>query len=250
MSKYDRTAISRKLIGITEGQFKHLGIPKLTQTEIESITDVPKQQINSYINGTIPRMDTVVKLSEGLGVSVDFLVKDDVVEPKADTQAIFQETGLSSDTFNILKSFKLRKEINLPLVINALELLIKHAGDWYNDPLIAIGKFLKLDEDDTIYLLNDKKFDKFEEILNSSTSVDDIRIEYENLIHGKPETYDSISEFPSIQTINKSQLLLQHVQNELTSLKRTLWSDIEEANANNIENDDVISVDWSNGTIL
>lgn len=250
MGKYDRTAISHKLIGIIEGKFEHLGIPKLTQTEIENITGVPKQQINSYINGTIPRMDTVVKLSDGLGVSVDFLVKEDVIEHKADAQVIFQETGLSSYTFNILKSFKLRQGINLPLVINALELLIKHAGDWYNDPLTAIGKFLKLEEDDTIYLLNELKFDKFEEILNSTTSVDDIRLEYEKLIHGKPETYDSNGEFPSIQTINKSQLLLQHVQNELTSLKRTLWSDIEEANANNIENDDVIPVDWLNGKIL
>ncbi|HOJ10892.1 MAG TPA: helix-turn-helix transcriptional regulator [Clostridiales bacterium] len=250
MGKYNKTAISRKLEGITEGEFEHLGIPELTQSEIESITGVPKQQINSYINGTIPRMDTVVKLSEGLGVSVDFLVKDEVVEPKADTQAIFQETGLSSDAFKILKTFKLKKEINLPLVINALELLIKNAGNWYNDPLTAIGKFLQLSADDTIYLLNEKRFDDFEDILNSSNSVEDIRNEYEKLIHGSPETLDSNGQPPAIQTISRNQLLLQNIQNELSSLKRTLWSDIEEVTANNLDNDDVIPVDWSSSAIL
>lgn len=250
MGKYDRTALSRKLNGIIKGKYESLGIPELSQTEMERRTGVPKQQINSYINGTIPRMDTVVKLSEGLGVSVDFLVYDDVVEPKAEAQAIFQETGLSSDAFTILRAFKQRKEINLPLVINALELLIRYTGDKYNDPLTAISKFLQLHEEDTIYLLDDKKFDKFEEALNSSNSVEDIRQEYEKLILGSPQTLQSMGQPPAIRTISNDLILLQNVQNELTSLKRTLWSDIEEANANDLDNDNFIPIDWSNGTPL
>ena len=55
MGKYDRTALSRKLFGIIKGNYESLGIPELSQAEMERRTGVPKQQINSYINGTIPR---------------------------------------------------------------------------------------------------------------------------------------------------------------------------------------------------
>lgn len=253
MGKYDRTAISDKLYDIKEGNYEHLGIPKYTLTEIENITGVPKQQINSYINGTIPRLDTVVKLSEGLEVSVDFLAYDDVKYPSVDTQTIYDEIGFSADTITLLKALRHNKKLDLTLIMDTLELLIKYAGNRYNDPLTAIGKFLKIqeEENDDIYLVDGKKLNEFEDVLASSDSVEDIKAEYEKFIYGSPQTLQSSGIATAIQKVNKDLLLLQNVENQLSSLKGTLWSDLEEFNANKIDNvEDVIPVDWLNNTIL
>lgn len=210
-----------KLRGIEEGLYVDLGIEKMSQIQIANKCDIPKQQINSYINGlSTPNMAALIKLSEGLGVSIDFLVKGEVQEADLLYEKIVKNTGLMSKSIEKLKHLKKVDLKRFKIVAKTLNILISRLSHFGNstyyseDVLGAIAEYLQItDLNNNKYIVDNEFLNNIIEQFEDVENLDDIPRTIDNL-KDRIERDMSLQDNSKIEAIN-----LMEIQQKLITLK-------------------------------
>lgn len=217
---------------------KHRKSVTLDDIRIGTKDKISIQSLSKYKNGTAnPSLEYAALLANYFGVTLDYLAGNAYC-PRKDLEDIHEEYGLTPVTLHILKMLKIKKNDNLDLIINALEILIKHVGKKYGDALTTIAKYLHYTNDSKLYLINDTILDDFEDSLATTDSIEDIKKAYDKLV------YDIDANMPPLlNDISKGTIYLQDIQNKLSTLKVGL-------NDSKEYEEEIIPVDWTNYTLI
>ena len=242
----EKESFNQRFQSLRKGENSKQG-RKVKLEEIAEATNISIQALSKYNNGTSPSLEFAELLANYFGVTIDYLAGKDKY-PKKEYEDLYRQFGLTPDILNVLRMLKIQKHKDFDIIIKALEILIKQIGNKYGDALSAIANFMQPLEESQLFLINESFLDKFEETLNNTRSVDTVKKEYDKLIYAMDADMPKL-----LHDISNDTVYLQDIQNKLNTLKRDIWSDIEETRVNKTDREkdnDVIPVNWETGIIL
>lgn len=215
------TEFYKKLHAIMDGKYEKKGIPKYTEAELVKATGVTKQKINTYTQGiNKPTIENLVKLAKGLHCSVDFLIREDILEPKPRDQSLLSATGLSSECIKRLVTYRKKNEKIYNKIMTTLELLISNIGLPNTDVLYYMARYLTFEKDDSLYVINDTAYEAFTDILNNEDDSEKIREAFNKYFS---TTYDiDINKTHSLSNVDKSNVYLDTIKGALQILAREI----------------------------
>lgn len=216
-----RFIFSRKLDALYSQKYS-------SRSYLQNYLDVSQQTVSTYFNGmALPSIDKLLKISSLLNCSIDYLLKEDVVEPDLSDDIIYKEIGLSSKAKNLLTTNKSKGQEYHSRITNTLNFLIEGTEDYETDILSDIRDFLypsTTSFDKPFHIVDRGVFEHFYEVLKNSESTDVALASYKNLLSyiDKDERLRRES-FKDIDTLH-----LTIIQKKLIRLKDKVMEELQE----------------------
>lgn len=183
----------------------------LTQSELAKKLVIRQQTVSDWYRGiSLPSVEKIIQIASILETSIDYLVRFEISEIDLSNDIIYKETGLTSESVNILKNN------NNTEFINTLNTLITNHGFASDTDLIgALSKYFRLPYKQTISSITQDDLDRIRSLLFESDSIHDIRVGMTNYINN----FQGISTTSGYDTSN---ILLLDITKILTRIRDNL----------------------------